>query len=110
MQENDNKLYYSISEVAEKYNIRPSTLHFWEKQFTNLKPKRNKKGNRFYTKENLELIDKIYFLVKKKGYTLKGAKDKINEDANSNSNAVITNSLIKIKELLIELKSEIIKK
>jgi DNA-binding transcriptional MerR regulator len=71
------KIFYTIKEVSERYQIKPSTLHYWEEVFPMLKPKRNKKGNRLYTEQDILLLDMIYFLVKIKGYTLKGAKEKL---------------------------------
>ena len=72
-----DKLYYSISEVAEMLNINQSNLRFWEKEFDNLKPKRNDKGTRFYTQKDIEIIKQIIFLVDDQKLTLKGAKNKI---------------------------------
>jgi DNA-binding transcriptional MerR regulator len=99
-----SKLYYSIGEITRRYDIRPSTLHFWEKQFPELKPKRNKKGNRFYTEDDLRLLEMIYYLTKIKGYTLKGAREKIKSDRKAiERNAVIASTLINIKSFLSEL-------
>ncbi len=101
----DEKLYYSIGEITERYSIRPSALHFWEKQFPELKPRRNKKGNRFYTEEDLVLLDMIYYLTKVKGYTLKGARDHIKADRkNVERNAAISSTLQRLKSFLVELK------
>lgn len=71
------KLYYTISEVAERFNVNPSLIRFWEKEFPILKPKKNKKGNRLFTKEDIEHFHRIYTLVKEDGYTLQGAKEKL---------------------------------
>ncbi len=71
------KLYYSISEVSAFYKVSQSLLRYWETEFTSIRPKRNKKGTRFYTKKDLEQISLIYHLVKEKGFTLSGAKDQI---------------------------------
>ncbi len=73
------KIYYSISEVAEMFKINQSNLRFWEKEFKNLKPRRNEKGTRFYTEKDLEIINQIIFLVKDQNLTLKGAKRKITQ-------------------------------
>lgn len=104
---NDSKLFYSIGEITERYKIRPSALHFWEKQFPELKPRRNKKGNRFYTDEDILLLDMIYYLTKIKGYTLKGARERIKSDRKSiERNATIQTTLTRVKEFLVGLKSE----
>lgn len=72
-----DKKYYKISEVADMLNVAPSTLRFWENQFTIIKPKRNDKGTRFYTARDIEVIRMIYFLVKDKGLKLEAAQEQI---------------------------------
>lgn len=72
--EEEKKMYYSIGEVADKYGVNTSLIRFWEKEFSILKPHKNKKGNRLFTQKDLDNIDKIYELVKVKGLTLTGAK------------------------------------
>jgi DNA-binding transcriptional MerR regulator len=73
------KVYYSISEVAEKLMITPSTLSFWEKEFTQLNPKRSNKGTGTYTKEDIEIIKMIHLLVNEQKLTLEGAKRKLSQ-------------------------------
>ena len=73
------KLYYSIGEVAKMYDVNTSLIRFWEKEFDILKPKKNKKGNRLFTNEDLKNIKVIFSLVKEKGFTLEGAKKKLKE-------------------------------
>jgi len=68
------KLYYTIGEVAKAFDVNTSLLRFWEKEFSIIKPKKNAKGNRFFSKEDVKNIELIYHLVKEKGYTLEGAK------------------------------------
>lgn len=75
------KLYYSIGEVAEQFNVAPSLIRFWETEFDILQPKKNRKGNRQFTKEDIEQIRVIYHLVKEKGFTLSGAKEMLKNDA-----------------------------
>ncbi|MDD4141675.1 MAG: MerR family transcriptional regulator [Bacteroidales bacterium] len=73
--EEDSKLYYSISEVAEKFGVSQSLLRFWEEEFPQyIKPKRNKRGVRFFTNKDIENIERIYQLVKVNKFTLEGAK------------------------------------
>lgn len=104
----DSKLFYSMGEVTDRYQIRPSTLHFWEKQFPELQPKRNKKGNRFYTEQDILLLDMIYYLTKEKGYTLKGARDRIKADRKKIENqATLHTTLIKLKEFLTLIKTNL---
>lgn len=68
------KLYYSIREVAEMFDVKLSTLRYWEKEFVQLKPRKNEKGTRFYTKENIQTIKQIQFLIKEKNLKIEGIK------------------------------------
>jgi DNA-binding transcriptional MerR regulator len=68
------KLYYTIGEVAQMFKVNTSHIRFWSKHFDAIKPATNKKGNRLYTPADIEIISRIYHLVKEKGYTLKGAQ------------------------------------
>lgn len=68
------KLYYTIGEVADMFEVNPSLIRFWEKEFDIIKPKKNKKGNRLFTPEDIDNFKVIYNLVKEQGLTLEGAK------------------------------------
>jgi DNA-binding transcriptional MerR regulator len=99
------KLYFSISEVAEKFNLAPSALRFWEKEFDTIKPFKNKKGNRYYTQEDIDHLAVINHLVKERGLTLKGAKAKIRENKDEvDHNFEIVQKLQEIKNYLIDIK------
>ena len=99
------KLYFSISEVAAKFNLAPSALRFWEKEFDTIKPFKNKKGNRFYTQEDIDHLAIINHLVKERGLTLKGAKAKIKENKDEVDHTYeIVQKLQEIKKYLIEIK------
>jgi DNA-binding transcriptional MerR regulator len=73
------KLFYSISEVAEMFSINQSNLRFWEKEFKQLKPKRNDKGTRFYSPEDIQVIKQITYLVNEQKLTLDGARRKLSQ-------------------------------
>lgn len=73
------KLYYSISEVADLLGLTASKLRFWEKEFRQLRPRRNEGSTRFYTKEDIELIKQIQFLVDDQNLTLEGVRQKLNQ-------------------------------
>ena len=99
------KLYFSISEVAEKFNLATSALRFWEKEFDTIKPFKNKKGNRFYTQEDVNHLALINHLVKERGLTLKGAKAKIKENKDEvEHNYEIVQKLQEIRQFLVEIK------
>jgi DNA-binding transcriptional MerR regulator len=99
------KLYYSIGEVARMYGVNTSLIRYWEKEFDILKPKKNKKGNRLFTKEDINNIHIIYYLVKERGMTLKGVKKKLNENREDTINNInVIKSLQNIKNLLLEIR------
>ncbi|MBI4645628.1 MAG: MerR family transcriptional regulator [Bacteroidia bacterium] len=98
------KIYYSISEVAKMFNVNASLIRFWEKEFDNIRPKKNNKGDRFFTKQDIDNIRIIYHLVKERGLTLKGAKKKLKENKEDTVNNIeVISRLNKIRELLLEL-------
>ena len=102
------KLYYSIGEVAEMFDVSSSLIRYWEKEFNILTPKKNKKGNRLFTKDDIKNLELIYQLVKEKGYTLEGAKNRLRtgkEDLERNQDVI--NRLTKLKSFLISLKDEL---
>lgn len=74
------KLYYTIGEVATMFNVNTSLIRFWEKEFTIIQPKKNKKGNRLFTPKDILNFNKIYHLVKVQGFTLEGAKNALKND------------------------------
>lgn len=102
----DFKLYYSIGEVAELLDVNASLLRFWEKEFDEIKPQKNGRGNRIYTKKDLEHLKLIHHLVKDRGFTLEGAKKKMKQDRSSlQSEFEVVESLKNVREMLLELKS-----
>jgi len=102
------KLYYSISEVAEMFNVNASLIRYWEKEFDIIKPHKNKKGNRFFTTEDIENFHVIYYLVKELGLTLKGAQKKLKDNKEGTiNNFEAVKTLKEIKTLLLEIREEI---
>ena len=103
-----DKLFYPIGEVAKKYNVNVSLIRFWEKEFDILKPKKNKKGNRMFTKKDIENLDVIFHLVKERGFTLDGAKKKLKENKKDTiDNITIVNKLKEIRTFLTDLREEL---
>ena len=104
----DLKLYYSIGEVANMFDVNESLLRFWEKEFPIIKPKKNAKGTRQYRKEDLDNIRLIYHLVKERGMTLPGARQKLkdNKEQTVQTYEVVT-KLQQIKEELLCIKKEL---
>lgn len=79
MKHDEEKLYYSISEVAEMTDVKPYVLRFWEKEFPLLRPKKNRGGNRTYQKREIALVNRIKNLLYEQGYTIEGARQKLSE-------------------------------
>ena len=102
------KLYFTIGEVAALFNVNASLIRYWEKEFPIIKPKKNKKGNRFFTKMDIENFHIIYHLVKERGMTLKGAKLKLRENKDDAVNNFEVIKVLKdIREKLLEIKEEL---
>lgn len=102
------KLYYTIGEVAKMFEVNASLIRFWEKEFDIIQPKKNKKGNRLFTQDDVNNFHVIYHLVKERGFTLQGAKAKLKENKEETiSNIEVVRTLEKIKSFLLELKEEI---
>ena len=74
-----DKRYYSIGELARAFDVNASLIRFWDKEFDILKPKKNAKGNRMFTPEDVRNLQLIYHLVKERGFTLEGAKTHLKE-------------------------------
>ena len=102
------KLYYSIGEVASMFKVSTSLIRFWENEFDILKPKKNKKGNRLFTPQDLDNLKVIYHLVKERGFTLEGAKKKLKENKEDTVNNIeVIQSLQKVKGFLQEIKANL---
>ncbi len=102
------KSYFTIGEVAEIFNVSTSLIRFWEQEFEILQPKKNKKGNRLFTRKDVENLRIIYTLVKERGFTLKGAKEKLKSHSSEVAKSIqIKEGLMKIREFLTELKENL---
>lgn len=103
-----DKLYYSIGEVADAFEVNASLIRFWEKEFDIIKPKKNAKGNRKFSKEDIKNLELIYHLVKERGFTLDGAKIHLKESKKETlHNFEIIRKLEGIKSELIKLKNQL---
>jgi DNA-binding transcriptional MerR regulator len=102
------RLYYTIGEVAKMFKVNTSLIRFWEKEFDIIKPQKNKKGNRMFTQDDVDNFHVIHHLVKERGYTLQGANEKLKAGKGEiMEQADVVQSLNKVKQFLLELKSEI---
>jgi len=102
------KRYYSIGELAKAFNVNASLIRFWDKEFDILKPKKNAKGNRMFTPEDVKNLQLIYHLVKERGFTLDGARVHLKEGQKKTLDKFeIISKLEAIKTNLINLKNEL---
>lgn len=102
------KRYYGIGEVANAFGVNTSLIRFWEKEFDVLKPKKNAKGNRKFTPEDIKNLQFIYHLVKERGFTLEGAKTHLKEEKKQSlDNFEIISKLEDIKSQLVKIKNEL---
>ncbi|MCH3881021.1 MULTISPECIES: MerR family transcriptional regulator [Tenacibaculum] len=102
------KRYYKIGEVAKAFDVNTSHIRFWEKEFDIIKPKKNAKGNRLFTKEDIENFKLIYNLVKERGFTLEGAKQKLkkNPDTVVNNHEIISRLEV-VRSELVNIKNQL---
>ena len=106
--QDDNKLYYSIGEISNILKVNNSLIRFWEKEFEIIKPKKNSRGNRIFTKKDLENITLIHHLLKEKKYTIDGARKKIRENKDgAQKNFQIIDKLKNIRQKLSEIRNEL---
>lgn len=102
------KIYYSMGEVSEMFDVNPSLIRFWEQKFSILKPEKNKKGNRLFTQQDVDNLKLIYHLVKENGMTLAGAQKRLKENREGlERNLEIIERLQSIKTLLLEVRQEL---
>lgn len=101
------KIFFSIGEVADMFNVNQSLIRYWENQFDILKPKKNKKGTRLFTKDDVKMVHLIFHLVKERGMTLKGAQKKLKDNQEETiNNFEIVSRLQKVKKQLIQIRDE----
>ena len=102
-----DKLYYSIGEVAKAFDVNTSLIRYWEQEFPIIKPKKTKKGNRYFTPSDIENLKIIYHLVKEKGYTLDGARVALTTNTKISETITIIDRLEFIKAELLKLKNSL---
>ena len=102
------KRYYKIGEVATAFNVNTSLIRFWEKEFDIITPKKNKKGNRLFTQEDIHNFKLIFNLVKERGYTLEGAKTQLKKNPEGTFNKLeIISRLESVKAELLKIKNSL---
>lgn len=102
------KLFYTISDVSSMFGINDSTLRYWEVEFNVLHPKKNRKGDRRYAKKDILIIDKIYILLKERGFTIKGAIEELRSITKTENNTQkVIQKLNRIKRNLQRIQSQL---
>ncbi|CAM1346098.1 MerR family transcriptional regulator [Tenacibaculum crassostreae] len=103
-----DKRYYKIGEVAKAFGVNSSLIRFWDKEFEIINPKKNAKGDRLFTQEDVKNFKIIYNLVKERGFTLDGAKQKLKKNPEKVfSNQEIISRLEAVKAELIKIKNQL---
>jgi DNA-binding transcriptional MerR regulator len=102
------KLYHSISEVSEMFGVNASLLRYWETEFKQINPRKNKKGDRFYTLADIKTIQLIHFLLRERKYTIEGAKEYLNKHKDeAAARYAMVEKLQQLKSFLLGLKADL---
>ena len=105
------KMFYTMGEVAEMFDVNASLIRYWGTQFPSLKPQRNKKGNRLFTPEDIETLKRIYHYVKERGMTLEGAKKALRGDRSAkpevNSDVELLERLQTLRSMLLAVRDSL---
>lgn len=102
------KRYYRIGEIAKAFDVNPSLLRFWEKEFKEIQPKKKENGGRRYTQEDVTIIQKIHHLLKEKGLTIDGAKKQLKLKNLSQDNSLeVIKKLQQLKSDLVQLRENL---
>jgi DNA-binding transcriptional MerR regulator len=107
-EKNIEKLYYSIGEVSDMLQVAPSQIRYWESEFSELRPRKDKKGNRLFTKEDIQTIKLIHHLLREKGFTIEGAKMHLKTHSElAKKNFQLIEQLKQLKEFLEQLRDRL---
>lgn len=107
-EEDIKKQYYTIGEVARELDLTTSLIRFWETEFREVNPKKNRKGNRMYTPKDIETLRKIRYLLKEQKFTIKGAKERMGNDPEKIDSEILTKeTLLKLQSFLLELRESL---
>lgn len=103
------KVYFKIGEVAERYNVNPSLIRYWEQEFTFIKPRKSDGGTRMFTQKDVDHFEIIHHLVKEKGMTIKGVKEYMakKKSGDGMDKLEVINTLKRTKSMLEEVKSKL---
>ncbi len=103
-----NKHYYGIGEVAEMFHVNTSLIRYWDNEFSILKPRKNRKGDRLFRPEDIRNLQLIYHLLRERKFTIEGAKKKLKAEKRIlDQNFEMVQSLQKVRQFLVQLKETI---
>ena len=103
----DKKLYYTIGEVAEIVGEQPTVLRFWESEFKQIRPVKNKRGVRSYTEHDIDILRRIHHLTRECGYTLEGAREQMRTRPVDDPKMQVINALTDMRSFLVALKDQL---
>jgi DNA-binding transcriptional MerR regulator len=101
------KQYYSIGEVATMFGVNTSLVRFWENEFDILEPRKNRKGDRFFKPSDIKNLQLIYDLLRRRKFTMEGAKDYLKKNKQADERYAMIQSLQKLRSFLLELKAHL---
>lgn len=101
------KQYYSIGEVATMFNVNTSLIRYWENEFDIVEPKKNRKGDRFFKPSDVKNLQLIYDLLRRRKFTIEGAKDYLKKEKKAKEKHELIDSLQKLRSFLLELKASL---
>ncbi len=102
------KQYYTIGEVAKELDLTTSLIRFWETEFREINPKKNRKGNRVYTSKDIKTLHRIRYLLKTKKFTIKGAKERLKHETKAVEEEMqVRGTLLRLRSFLLELKESL---
>lgn len=105
--ESGEKRYYSIREVADLFNVNISKLRYYEKEFPTLSPKKNRSGDRVYTKAEVDHLREILDLVENRGFKLQGAREYLNKKQTAQTDtAKMLDKLREIRQFMVDLREK----
>ncbi len=101
------KQYYSIGEVATMFKVNTSLIRYWENEFDILEPRKNRKGDRFFKPSDVKNLQMIHDLLRRRKFTIEGAKDYIRKNRQASEKYEMIQSLQKLRAFLLELKAHL---
>jgi DNA-binding transcriptional MerR regulator len=100
------KQYYTIGEVGQMFRVNTSLLRYWESEF-GMQLRKNRKGDRYFTPQDIKFLQLVHDLIRRRKFTIEGAKDYIKREKGANERYEMIQSLKKLRSFLLELKAHL---